>query len=153
MCHHPNSAAVSSYHTVFIRIGVSHSLFTSHQTSEGSRLEHATRTTLLLLFLLYPRHIGLADGVPGLHIFLHTRRQARFLAFGQGGSGFGDAAFEAVFVKFLLQNTISQSYHAVLGGSQIYLDKHARILHGSFLLYLAHDLSLGVGKGTRALGA
>lgn len=25
-----------------------------------------------------------------------------------------------------------------------YLDKHARILHGSLLLYLAHDLCFGV---------
>jgi hypothetical protein len=30
---------------------------------------------------------------------------------------------------------------------QMYLNKHARILHGSFLLHLAHNLSLGVAAG------
>jgi hypothetical protein len=33
----------------------------------------------------------------------------------------------------------------------MYLDKHARILHGSFLLHLAHNLSLWVaGEGSHA---
>lgn len=36
----------------------------------------------------------------------------------------------------------------------MYLDQHARILHGGFLLHLAHNLRLRiVGEGTHARGA
>jgi hypothetical protein len=52
-------------------------------------------------FLLYPRHILPTNRIPRRHVLLHARREAGFLAAGQRCTGFGDAAFEAVFVYFL----------------------------------------------------
>jgi hypothetical protein len=55
----------------------------------------------LLALFLYPCNILLAHGVPCTHVLLHARREAGFFAFGEGGTGLGDAALEAVFVEFL----------------------------------------------------
>jgi hypothetical protein len=56
----------------------------------------------LLRLLLYPGNVLLGDDVPGLHVLLHARGEAGFFAFGKRGSGFGDAALEAVLVEFLV---------------------------------------------------
>jgi hypothetical protein len=92
-----------------------------------------------------------------LHVLLHTRFEAGFFAAREGSSGFGDATLEAVFIEFLASLLVRD---ASLGGEcrvlmgWTYLDQHARILHGSFLLYLAHNLRFWVvGKGTEACAA
>jgi hypothetical protein len=102
-----------------------------------------TRLTLPL----YSRNVLLRHCVPRAHVFLHAAGKARLFALGQRGAGLGDAALKAVFVQLL--------------------DEQASILHGSFLLDLAHDLgfaseviSLHPGKllwaqaeGIRVIGA
>lgn len=69
---------------------------------------------------LYPRNILFRNRVPRTHVLFHARREARLFAFGERGSGLGNAALEAVFVELL--------------------DEHAGVLHRGFLLHLAHDL-------------
>jgi hypothetical protein len=53
------------------------------------------------LLPLYPLNILSRHSIPSSHIFLHTSRETCFLAAGEGGRGFWDAAFEAVFIYFL----------------------------------------------------
>jgi hypothetical protein len=81
-----------------------------------------TRATLALS--LYSRNILLRHCVPCAHVLLHAVCEARLFALGERGAGFRDAALEAVFVQLF--------------------DEETRVLHGGFLLDLAHDLHLTV---------
>lgn len=66
----------------------------------NARCAHAA----VLGLLLYPGDVLARDGVPGLHVLLHAGCEAGFLAFGERGTGLGDAAVEAVLVEFLFIN-------------------------------------------------
>jgi hypothetical protein len=80
------------------------------------------QTRAALALLLYPRDVLLRHCVPCAHVFLHAVCEALLFARRERGAGFRDAALEAVLVQLF--------------------DEEARILHGGFLLDLAHDLHL-----------
>ena len=117
-------------------------------------LQHAT----LLRLLLYPGNVLLRDGVPGGHVLLHAGCEAGFFAFGEGGTGLGDAALEAVLVEFLEVQWSDPGRHivgvhgGVLGGDVLlvgrmdaYLDESACVGEGGLLADLVHELGFGVG--------
>jgi hypothetical protein len=107
-------------------------------------------STALGTLALYSADVLLADSVPCAHVLLHACAHAAFLAFGKRCSGLGDAALEAVLVKFLARRQYDLDCNAKTAcAEQTYLDEHARILHSSFLLDLAHDGRLWVARVRR----
>jgi hypothetical protein len=124
--------------SMFARAGPS----SFHADSVAFRLETVGKRGTALRFLLYPRDVGLGDGVPGRHVLLHTGGEAALLALGQRGAGLRHAALEAVLVEFLGHPVSLQAW--MDSRAKSYLDKHAGVLHRGFLLDLAHDLRLGV---------
>ena len=105
------------------------------------RLEAVIEACSGLALLLYPRNVGLGDGVPCGHVLFHAGGEACLLALGERRAGLGDTALEAVLVEFL-QNSVRWIILQLSNGT--HLDQHARVLHGGFLLHLAHNLRLGV---------
>lgn len=63
---------------------------------------HLERARLVAGLLPYSGNIGRVHLVPCGHVLFNTRGHAGRFAAGQGGSGLGDAFFETIFLKFLL---------------------------------------------------
>ena len=63
-----------------------------------------------LALLLYPRDVGLGDGVPRGHVLLHAGGKAALLALGERSAGLVDAAVEAVLVEFLCKVSLTKHH-------------------------------------------
>lgn len=123
-------------------VGVPNS-FLRHTIANGVRLKAVGECSAALRLLLYPRNVGFRDGVPGRHVLLHAGSEAALLALGQRSAGLGHTTVEAVLVKFL-GDAIRIYALTDERWQKLYLNQHAGVLHRSFLLNLAHNLSLGV---------
>jgi hypothetical protein len=78
----------------------------------GCILHHeASRTSLSLDAI----DVLLGHNIPRRHVFFHTLRVASRLARGQRRTRFGDTAFEAVFVEFLMSGVYCVSLPVVFG--------------------------------------
>jgi hypothetical protein len=81
---------------------------------------------------LYPADVLPAHGVPGREVLLHALRYAAFIAARQRAAGFRDAAFEAVFVYFLVVDRLAL-LREWMRGWVAYLDELPGIGYGGFL--------------------
>lgn len=88
---------------------------------------------------LYAVDVLLGDDVPGRHVLFHALRVAGRFARGQGGTGLGDAALEAVFVEFLMRRGLARVGKEWKSWIRRYLDKLSCVGDGGFLCDLLLD--------------
>ena len=102
-------------------------------------------------------HILPTNRIPRRHILLHATRQAARLGGGKRGAGFGDAAFVAVFVDFLITtpDSVSVGISQWRGEGDVgaYLHQHSRILDGLLVSDFIHELLFCVGHACDISGS